>query len=149
MNEIPNYNALPKMLAAFHMVGSGWTSVMYEWTKRYYSRNQQRPHQYGDTYASVAQWTTIVIMLVIGWLYAFDIFILDFKGILTAYLHAKRPPNMPIYLKPIPGMDIPEGKMPYQPTLTARGTVQYKNEDAKIYNKYHFNFLCIRNQMNK
>ena len=34
---------------------------------------QQRPHQYGDTYASVAQWTTIVLMLVIGWLYAFDI----------------------------------------------------------------------------
>jgi hypothetical protein len=26
-HEIPNYNALPKMLAAFHMVGSGWTTV--------------------------------------------------------------------------------------------------------------------------
>ena len=46
----------------------------------------------------------------VEWLYAFDIYMLDFKG---AYLHAKRPPNMPIYLKPIPGMDIPEGKMPY------------------------------------
>ena len=35
--EIPNLNTTPKMLGAFYMVGGGWTSVMYEWIKRYYS----------------------------------------------------------------------------------------------------------------
>ena len=112
---------------------------------------QQRPHQYGDTYASVAQWTTIVIMLVIGWLYALEIYMLDFKG---AYLHAERPPNKPIYLKPIPGMDIPPGKMPYlnkslygtvdagnlwqkevHGLLTNLGYTQSKNDPCLFYKK--------------
>ena len=52
---------------------------------------------YNETYAPVAQWTTIIILLVMGWYWGYIIKMMDFKG---AYLHAKRPENVPIYLKP-------------------------------------------------
>ena len=68
----------------------------------------QRRNEYEERYAPVARITSIMILLVIGWMNSMDIRLLDFKG---AYLHAKRPENTPVYLAPIPGIETPDGKM--------------------------------------
>ena len=68
----------------------------------------QRDNEYHEKYAPVARITTIMILLIIGWMNQMDISLLDFKG---AYLHAERPVDKPIYVKNIPGLKTPKGKM--------------------------------------
>ena len=68
----------------------------------------QRKNEYHETFAPVARVTTIMILLVFGWINQMDIKLLDFKG---AYLHAKRPNDTPVYLNEIPGIKTPPGKM--------------------------------------
>ena len=45
-------------------------------------------------------------MLVIACTFRMDLYSIDFKG---AYLHAKRPQHLPVYLKDIPGLKVPNG----------------------------------------
>ena len=68
----------------------------------------QRKNEYHETFAPVARVTTIMILLVFGWLNNMDIRLLDFKG---AYLHANRPQDTPVYLNEIPGIKTPPGMM--------------------------------------
>ena len=68
----------------------------------------QRKDEYHETFAPVARVTTIMILLVFGWLNNMDIRLLDFKG---AYLHANRPQDTPVYLNEIPGIKTPPGMM--------------------------------------
>ena len=69
-----------------------------------------RKDEYKETYAPVARWTTLMIMIVLGWYYLMDIYLLDFKG---AYLHSTRPTSTPVYLYDIPGIKTPPDKMIY------------------------------------
>ena len=69
-----------------------------------------RKDEYKETYAPVARWTTLMIMIVLGWYYLMDIYLLDFKG---AYLHSTRPKSTPVYLYDILGIKTPPDKMIY------------------------------------
>ncbi len=67
-----------------------------------------RKDEYKETYAPVARWTTLMILIILGWYYLMDIYLLDFKG---AYLHSERPKETPVYLHDIPGIKTPPDKM--------------------------------------
>ena len=69
-----------------------------------------RKDEYKETYAPVARWTTLMILIILGWYYLMDIYLLDFKG---AYLHSERPKETPVYLHDIPGIKTPPDKMIY------------------------------------
>ena len=69
---------------------------------------QQRESEYIETYAPVTQWTTILVLMLVGWLKGMEICVLDFKG---AYLHSERPNEVPIYLANLGNRKIPDGKV--------------------------------------
>ena len=69
---------------------------------------QQRESEYKETYAPVTQWTTILMLMLVGWLKGMEIHVLDFKG---AYLHSERPEQVPIYLANLGDRKIPAGKV--------------------------------------
>ena len=98
----------------------------------------QRRNEYEEKYAPVARITSIMILLVIGWMNEMDIRLLDFKG---AYLHAQRPESTPVYLEEIPGIKTPKGKMNFlnkglYGTLDAGNL--WRNEVEKLLKKHGF-----------
>jgi len=110
-----------------------------------------RRNEYEETYAPVARWTTLLILIIIGWYNKMEIRLLDFKG---AYLHTKRPENKPVYLADIPGIKTPPDKMIFlnkglygtldagnlwretvEKLLKRKGYTQAKNDPCLFYKK--------------
>jgi hypothetical protein len=110
-----------------------------------------RRNEYEETYAPVARWTTLLILIILGWYNKMEIRLLDFKG---AYLHTKRPENIPVYLADIPGITTPPDRMIFlnkglygtldagnlwretvEKLLKRKGYTQAKNDPCLFYKK--------------
>ena len=73
--------------------------------------HQKEGLEYEKSYAPVANWTTIQMIMALAAKNKLQMFLLDFKG---AYLHAQRPNHLPVYLKDINNdiLSTPPGKIP-------------------------------------